>query len=176
MTLITLDGLDDQTLVNTDTKPSGGGLRPFPCDNQGWVKHTAVVMSADIKSFDSGRDSISLVVANGQYGGELLIDLDPKGAPDPQKALETRNKAIKILNAVTDGKLDSAKVKKSHGQLVEIIARHKGFTQGKNGRWYHKVSLILTGEVAEMLPVAEIPMPALPDSQAAHPTDNDIVF
>lgn len=163
MTLISLDNLTP--VASTAPKSTGG--RPFPCHGQGWTKHTATVVGASIKSFDSG-DSLSIRVENGEHAAELLINLDPSGAPDPQKALETRNLAITILGALTNGKLDSAKVEKARGQVVQFIAKHKGFSH-KDGRSYHKVSTILTGQVDAMTPVTghEV-MPLLP-GQAALP-------
>lgn len=157
MALVPLDNL---TPVS-DTAPKNVGGRPFPCDALGWTKHTAEVVGASIKTFDSG-DSISIRVANGDYAGDLLINLDPSGAPDPQKALETRNLALTILGAITNGKLDTTKLEKAKGQKVAIIAKHKGWTF-KGDKAYHKVSYILTGEVPALTPVTgQEFMPAIP--------------
>ena len=171
MALISLDGLAPVT----DTRAKSGGGRPFPCTPSSWTKHTATVTACTIKSFDSG-DSISIKVVNGDHGCELLVNLDPSGSPDPAKALATRNLAISILGALVNGKLDTAKVEKASGQTIEFIAKHKGFTNN-NGKSYHKVSYILTGEVSVVYPVTnEHIMPALP-GQAAGPVDpSDIPF
>lgn len=172
MSLITLDGL----VPVTDTRAKTGGGRPFPCTDKAWTKHTGTVTSCSIKSFDSGNDSISIRVANGDHGAEILINLDPSGAPDPAKALVTRNLAISILGAITNGKLDSAKVEKASGQQIEFIAKHKGFTS-KDGKHYHKVSYLLTGEVATVLPVTnDHIMPTLPGQAAGAPDPSDIPF
>ncbi len=171
MTLISLDGLAPVT----DTRAKSGGGRPFPCTPSSWTKHTATVTACTIKSFDSG-DSISIRVANGDHAAELLVNLDPSGSPDPAKALATRNLAISILGAITNGKLDSAKVEKASGQTIEFIAKHKGFTSN-NGKHFHKVSYILTGEVAVVLPVTnDHIMPALPGQAVGAPDPSDIPF
>lgn len=173
MTLITLDGLAPVT----DTRAKTGGGRPFPCTAASWTKHTATVTSCTIKSFDSGNDSISIRVVNGDHGAELLVSLDPSGSPDPAKALATRNLAISILGGITNGKLDSTKIEKASGQQVEFIAKHKGFTN-KDGKTYHKVSYILTGEVSTVYPVTnDHIMPALPGQAVGAPQSiDDIPF
>jgi hypothetical protein len=167
MNLIPIEGLDEATLESASTAPSGGGLKPFPCDAAGWTKHTAVVMGASLKVFDSGSEAISLLVANAEYGGEILVNLPPYAAQYHEKSLETLVKTVKILGCHTAGKLDLDKLKNAHGQLVEIIAKHKGFREGKDGRQYHKVSLILTGEARDMAPVTQVAMPATPGPVAA---------
>jgi len=82
-TLVTLDGLDSQTLENTDTRPAAGGGRPFPCDGQTWTRHTATVTKADLKVWEDGKESIEVYIQNGAHAGSLLVDLDPRTAPDP---------------------------------------------------------------------------------------------
>lgn len=170
-TLVTLDGLDSQTLEQTDTRPAAGGGRPFPCDSNGWTRHTATVTKADLKVWEDGKESIEVYIQNGAHAGSLLVDLDPRTAPDPQKALDTRNKLIKVLGAHTDGQLDLGKLKKASGQIVEIIAKHKGFTTAANGNTYHKVSLIFTGSAEKLEPVQG----TLPPLPGAEPAD-DIAF
>lgn len=179
--LITIPGMTEDALLNLSTAPTGGGLRPFPCDSKGWTRHHGVIVKADIKVFGTSqgeKSNISLVIANGEFGGEVLIDLDTRnvapGVPDVEKAqqdnLQDLMKVIKILGAHTNGKLDVAKLKASHGQLVEVIAKHKGFRGGTskakfdaNGlnrsqggpRWdgketlFHDVQLIFKGQVDE---------------------------
>lgn len=178
MTLIKIPGMTEDALSNTSTDAKGGGFRPFPCDPNGWTKHTAFVVKAEIKTFqntDGASDNLSIYVANEQYGGEILINLDPtKVGPsctNPEKQrqqnLETLLRAIKILDCATRGQLDTAKLEKSHGQTVEIIAKHKGFRESE-GRHYHKVQLILTGTAPELLPVTGT-LPALPGQALTAP-------
>lgn len=166
MTLVPLQGLDDKTLENTKTTTARS---PFPCDASSYTKHTARVAKASLKVFEtSGKESISILVENEGFGGEVLVDLDPSSAPDPQKALESRNKLIKILGAHTDGQLDTEKLEKAKGQLVEISARHKGFTESK-GRVFHKVALYFNGEVSALRPVTGPAMPPLPAAASPAP-------
>lgn len=171
MTLITIPGMTEDSLLNMDTNPSGMGFRPFPCTPNDWTKHTAHVIKAEIKSFDNGGDNLSIVVANVMHGGEILINLDPSrvgpGVKDPEKQaqrnLESLTRAIKILGAHTKGQLDLKKLEKASGQVVEILAKHKGFRE-KDGRFYHKVSLILTGTAKEEVDVTDVPMPEPPNA------------
>lgn len=167
--LIHIEGLTAEAIQNADTTPSAGGLKPFPCDAAGWTKHTAVVMGATLKIFPNGGEAISLQVANAEYGGEILVNLPPYEPQYQEKSFETLIKTIKILGAHTDGNLDTAKLKDAHGQLVTIIAKHKGFHEGRDGRQFHKVSLILTGDAKDMGPVTPVVMPALP---GAAPTES----
>jgi hypothetical protein len=183
MSLISIPGMTEDALLNLNTAPSGGGLRPFPCDANGWTSHTAHVVKAEVKSFDSGDDYIAIVVANVQYGGEILVSLDPsKVAPglapaQEQKMRENNLKslmlAVKILGCHTGGKVDTKKLDKATGQLVTVIAKHKGFRQGKDGNWYHKISLILTGDAQEEVDVKGPELPALPGSA---PTSSSAAF
>lgn len=179
--LLTIPGMTEDALLNTSTAPTGGGLRPFPCDSKGWTRHHAVVMKCDLKTFATAqgeKSNLSIVVANGEAGGEILIDLDirniPPGTTDVEKAQSERlqeiMKAVKILGAHTGGKLDVDKLKAAHGQMVEIIAKHKGFRGAESKarfnadgsaksagspRWngqerlFHEVQVILKGEVAD---------------------------
>lgn len=166
MSLISLEGLDDQALQDAKTEASSG-RKPFPCTPNDYTRHTGRVVKASLKIFEStGKESISMVVANDEFTGEILIDLDPSSAPNPQKALETRNKVIKILEAATGGKLDTVKLEKANGQLVAFSAKHKGFTE-KDGRHYHKVGLYFDGVVSSLLPVKQVAMPLLPGQSAS---------
>lgn len=183
MSLISLDGLDQNALDSTNTAASSG-RKPFPCTPDTYTRHTGRVVKAALKIFEiSGKESISIVVQNEDYSGEMLIDLDPSGAPNPQKGLETRNKAIKVLGAATDGKLDTVKLEKASGQIVAFTAKHGGFSE-KDGRYYHKVRLYFDGEAHELLPVKQVAMPALPGQGAGNAAapggrtaaDDDITF
>jgi len=175
MSLITIPGMTQDALLNTSTAPTGGsGLRPFPCDGFGFIKQTGVVLKCEIKSFKEGEDTLSILIGNGQYGGEVLINLDPSltgpGCKDvakqQQNNLETLVKAISLLGAHTNEKLDTAKLEKAHGMAVQISVKHNGFRE-KDGKHYHKISIYLDGAVPEMLPVIEVPsMPTLPGQQA----------
>jgi hypothetical protein len=178
MTLVPIPGLDATTLDKTSTTPAQVGLHPFPCTTSGWTQHTAMVTSAELKCFESGSEALSLKVANGEYGGELLVNLPPYEPDYQEKSFETLVKTIKILGCHTDGKLDLDKLKKASGQIVSLIANHKGFRQGNNGRSYHKVSLILTGDAPALQPVKQVQMPPLPGAapMAATGTDDDIPF
>ena len=170
--LIPIKGLTEDALLNTSTESSGGGLRPFPCDANGWTKHTAVVLKCEIKTLGED-DNISILVGNEGYGGEVLIGLDPSkvgpNCTNAEKArqdnLENLLRAIKILDCATKGQLDTAKLEKSHVQTVEIIAKHKGFRE-HDGKHYHKVSLILTGTAADLTPVQGT-LPPLPGQAPA---------
>ena len=177
MSLIKIPGMTEDSLLNTSTESKGGGLKPFPCDASGWTKHTAVVLKCSVKVFenqDPPSENLSLVVGNGEFGGEILINLDPTrvgpNCSNPEKVqeqnLQTLLMAIKLLEAHTNGALDTAKLEKAHGQVVEIIAKHKGFRSGNDGRQYHKVSLILTGSAPDLLPVTGT-LPALPGAAPA---------
>lgn len=173
MTLIPIEGLSTQAIEEQSTAPTSIGLKPFPCDGASWTRHTATVTKAEIKVFDTGSEAISMQVANGQHGGEVLVNLPPYEAAYQEKAFETLIKTIKILGCHTDGKLDSNKLSNAGGQIIEIIAKHKGFRVGKDGRDYHKVSLILTGEAKALLPVTMVQMPSLPGCEVA--TDPDLI-
>ena len=186
MTLIKIPGMTQDALLNRATESKGGGLKPFPCDANGWTKHTAVVLKCEIKAFDFGdehTENISILVGNAEFGGEVLINLDPtRVAPNctnPEKVqqqnLESLLRAIKILDCATNGQLDTAKLEKAHGQVVEIIAKHKGFRQHE-GRYYHKVTLLLTGTAPDLTPVTGT-LPALPGAAPAVTADPlDILF
>lgn len=177
MSLIKIPGMTEDALLNTSTESKGGGLKPFPCDASGWTKHTAVVLKCSVKVFDNQNppsENLSLVVGNGEFGGEILINLDPTrvgpNCTNPEKVteqnLQTLMMAVKLLEAHTNGALDTVKLEKAHGQTVEIIAKHKGFRlhEGKN---YHKVSLILTGSAPDLTPVTGPQLPALPSAPAS---------
>lgn len=179
MTLITIPGMTEEGITKMDTAPTGGGLRPFPCDASGWTRQTGVVLKCGIKSFTVGgaaRDNISIQVGNGQYGGEILISLDitdiAPGARDVAKAqqenLDTIQKVLKVLGAHTQGRIDTAKLDKSHGQTIAFICKHKGF-QEKDGRHFHKIGMIFKGEVEDLEDVVEVPMPTLPGQAAPAP-------
>ena len=186
MSLIAIDGISEDSLVKTDVKAKDGGFRPFPCDANGWTEHTATVMKASLKTFTKdgkASDNISVVIANGSCGGELLFPLNINDiAPGltPEKAekarqgnLESLKMIIKILGCHTSGKLDTGKLDKAHGQLVKVIAKHKGFRQYE-GRDYHKIGLILKGAIedSEWKDVdLSIGLPPLPGSQPAASTD-----
>lgn len=176
MALIAIPGISEESILNQDTTPKGGGLRPFPCDEAGWTQHTAFVVKASIKQFDNGNDSISIVVANEAHGAEILIGLDPSrtapglSAKQQEKAqadnLRSLQLAMKILGCHTNGKLDTVKLEKAHGQYVTLIARHKGF-QEKDGKYYHKVTYILTGAAEELLDLKGPALPPLPGQPRA---------
>lgn len=180
MTLISLDGFGDDAILKLDTKPSKGGLRPFPCAGSGYTKQTACVLGAGIKILNEMTDPKEVIivqVANGQYGGEILFDLVPSGTEEQkQRSLDSRNKIIKILGAHTGGKLDTAKLEKAKGQCLQISCTHKGFRLGNDGKHYHKVTCYLDGLVEDISPVNEVAMPALPGQTplAATGTDDDI--
>jgi hypothetical protein len=71
---------------------------------------------------------------------------------------------MKVLGCHTQGKLDTDKLVKCSGQIVEIIAKHKGFRDFE-GKKYHKVTLRYTGAAPELLPVDEsVKLPDLPGS------------
>jgi hypothetical protein len=173
MTLIPIPGMTAQSIADTSTEPTSTGGRPFPCDANGWTKHTATVRKAYIKHFDnSGKDYIGLRVENGQCSDELLIALDARDIPTgltPEKAqaameknLATLQMAVKLLGAHTNGQLDTVKLEKASGQIVEIIAKHKGFRQ-YDGKHYHKITLILTGAAPALLPIdPSVQLPPLP--------------
>jgi len=181
MTLIKLEGFGEDAILKTDTKPSAGGLRPFPCTASGYTKQTACVLGADIKILGENgpdpKDVIAVQVCNGQYGAELLFDLVPTGTPEQkQRSLEARNKIIKILGAHTNGQLDSEKLKKAKHQCLQISCQHKGFRE-KDGKWYRKVAVYLDGQVDDIRPVDEVQMPPLPGSSTpAAPADPDPFF
>lgn len=196
MTLISIPGMDESSILNQSTKPSGGGLRPFPCDGQGWTKHTANILKAEYKTLTSNgvaKDYISMTVCNCQYGGEILVGVDVSDIPEnltEKKAREAIDRnmktllmAVKILGCHTSGKIDTAKVGKATGQGIELIARHKGFRE-HDGRHYHKVSLILTGAVDEVTDVDDrIGLPPLPGEAqgasappSASPSFDDLPF
>ena len=115
------------------------------------------------------------VVFGHEFSGEVLINLDPtRVAPNctnvekvQQQNLESLLRAIKILDCATNGQLDTAKLEKAHGQVVEIIAKHKGIRQHE-GRYYHKVTLLLTGTAPDLTPVTGT-LPALPGQAPAAP-------
>ena len=173
MALVNLDNFN----LDIDTAPSTGGARPFPCDGASYTRHTGRVVKAGLLTFDSGKESIKITVENGPFGGDILVDLDPSGAPNPQKAIETRNKAIKLLGAHTNGQFDTDKLGKAHGQLVAFSAKHKGFANGKNGGIFHKVALYFDGEAKDLLPVAPCAtMPALPGAEDRPIGDQDFTF
>jgi len=172
MTLINIPGMTEESLTKLDTAPSGGGMRPFPCDANGWTQQTGTVLKCGIKTFEVGgipSENLSIQVGNGQYGGEILVNLDVRnvapGTKDVAKAqqdnLETLTKAIKVLGAHSGGKLDTAKLEKAHGMCVAFICKHKGFNQ-KDGRNYHKISYIFKGGVTDLQDVIEVRMPDLP--------------
>jgi hypothetical protein len=176
MSLINIPGMTEDSLTKLDTAPTGGGLRPFPCDANGWTQQTGVVLKAGIKIFEVNginKENISIQVGNGQYGAEMLISLDvtdvAPGTKDKAKAqqenLETLHKAIKVLGAHSQGKLDTAKLEKAHGMCIAFIAKHKGFTT-KGSSTYHKISYIFKGEVPDLLDVVEVQMPQVPGSSA----------
>jgi len=169
MSLVSLEGLDEATLEKINPEASGGG-RPFPCDAAGYTKHTGRVTKCRLHCFDDGGESIVITVENEGHTGDVLVSLDCSGAPDPQKAIVSRNRAIKVLGAHTDGKLDTGKLEKASGQLIEFSAKHKGFTTGKNGGTFHKVALYFNGEVKALRPVTGPAMPALPGSRETAPT------
>lgn len=181
MTLIKLEGFGEDAILKTDTKPSAGGLRPFPCTASGYTKQTACVLGAGIKIIGEGgpdpKDVLVVQVVNGQYGGDILIDLVPTGTPEQkQRSLETRNKMIKILGAHTSGQLDTVKLGKAKDQCLRISCQHKGFRE-HDGRWYHKVVCYLDGQVDDIRPVDEVQMPPLPGSSTpAAPADPDPFF
>jgi len=193
MALLTIPGMTEDALLNTNTAPSGG-VNHFPCDAQGWTRQTGVVRKCEIKTFgtnDGEKSNISMLVVNGDYSEEVLIDLDTRhvapGAKDPEKAqqdnLRDLMKIIKVLGAHTNGKLDTDKLVKANGQIVEIIVKHKGFrggtskakfdAQGNNrnpgfARWdgketlFHDVQAIFKGEVPDLEPVNEKGLPEFP--------------
>lgn len=179
MALITIAGMNEDKILNAKTEPGGAGLRPFPCNASSWTRHTACVMKAGIRKFDqTGQVNISLMVCNGAYGGEVLINTDPsqvapgltpeKAAKQKENNLKTLTSIIKLLNAHTNGKLDTTKLEKAKGQCIEVIAKHKGFNFGNDGTAYHKVSLLYTGEVSDIQPVDEsIGLPPLPGTMAS---------
>ncbi len=181
MTLVNIPGMTEDSILNTNTNPTGAGFRPFPCNADGWTRHTAHVIKAEVKTFEqSGDDVLSIVVANVQYGGEITINLDPsKVGPkcaDPEKQrqrnLESLVKAIKILGAHTNGKLDTNKLNNARNQIVEVSAIHQGFRE-KDGKYYHKVKVLLNGEAKEEVNVTEVTMPALPGSTPAPAASTD---
>jgi hypothetical protein len=176
MSLINIPGMTEDSLTKLDTAPTGGGLRPFPCDASGWTKQTGCVLKCGIKIFEVNginKENISIQVGNGQYGAEILISLDvtdvAPGTRDVAKAqqqnLETLTKAIKCLGAHSQGKLDTAKLEKAHGQCVEFICKHKGFST-KGNSTYHKIGYIFTGEVPDIQDVTMVQMPQVPGSSA----------
>lgn len=171
MAVFTLQGVTPETIKNTSTEAPQGGLKPFPCDAQGWTRHTAVIAKAGFKVFDMGYESISLLLENGAHGGECLVSLDPSGAPDPAKAAEGLVRVLKILDAFTPGgQVDTDLIGKKTGQIVSVIAKHKGFREGKNGGWFHKVSLIVTGASEKLTPVdTTVALPLLPGQEAGEP-------
>ena len=181
MTLINLEGFGDDAILKLDTKPSKGGLRPFPCTANGWTRQTAYVLGAGIKVLGENgpepKECIAVQVANGEYGAEMLFDLVPTGTDaQKQRTIENRNKIIKILGAHTNGKLDTGKLEKAKGQCLEVICQHKGFRAGNDGKHYHKVAVYLSGQVDDIGPVNEVAMPPLPGSAplGATGTDDDI--
>lgn len=173
--LITIPGMDADSLTKMDVTPSGGGLRPFPCDASGWTPQTGVVLKAAYKRLGE-KDNISIQVGNGPYGAEILISLDvndvPPGTQDVAKAiqrnLETLTKAIKVLECHTNGKLDLDKLAKAHGMCVAFACKHKGFRE-YNGSHYHKISTLFNGGVPDLQPVIDVPMPPLPGQAQPRP-------
>lgn len=194
MTLIPIPGLTLDGIQNQKTEASSG-LQPFPCNATNWTRHTAAVNKAAIKHFEnSGKDYISLEFVNGAHFGEMLISLDindippgltpEKAAEARQKNLETLQKVIKILGCHTNGQLDTAKLEKARGQAIAVVAKHKGFRQGSQGGYFHKITYLLNGEVPEMLAVdTSVGLPPLPSGGApgapsggAAPSFDDIPF
>lgn len=180
MSLIDL-GFTASDIDATDTTPKGG-FQPFPCAAGTWTRHTAQVTKAAIKVFPDGGEAIAITLANGDHGGELLVSLQPDrlgpnvAAKDQEKTIQqnkdTLRLAIKILNAHTDGKLDTAKLERAKGPLVTIIAKHNGFRTGNDGRQYHKVGLILKGSAETLEPVKAMAMPPIPgQTRASAPAD-----
>lgn len=174
MAIVPIPGVTPETVQNTDTKPPQGGLKPFPCDAHGWTRHTATIAKAGLKCFDNGGKSISLILENGGYGGEALVSLDPTGAPDPAKAAENLVRVLKILDAITpEGHMDTGRIGATTGQTVALIAKHKGFRDGKNGGMFHKLSILVTGSADALAPVdTSVQLPPFP---GAAPSD-DIPF
>lgn len=169
MATFSIPGVTAETIQNTSTEAPQGGLKPFPCDAAGWTRHTATIAKAGLKTFDIGGESISLMLENGAHGGECLVSLDPSGAPDPAKAAEGLVRVLKILDAFTpDGQVDTDRIGKKTGQPVSVIAKHKGFREGKNGGWFHKVSLIVTGATEKVNPIdTTVALPLLPGQELA---------
>jgi len=185
MSLINIPGMTEDSLTKMDAAPTAGGLRPFPCTPNDWTMQTGVVMKAGLKTFTidgEPSENISIQVANGQYGAELLIGLDarrvPPGTKDAartqQDNLNTIQKVIKMLGAHTGGKLDTQKLEAAHGMCCAFIVKHKGF-QESNGRYYHKVSAIFKGEVPDYEEVVMVQMPNLPgqSQQQSQSTEYD---
>lgn len=202
MALLTIPGMTEDALLNTSTAPTGGGLRPFPCDAGGWTKQTAVVVKCELKTFvvdGAEKSSISIMVANDEYGAECLVDLDTNNtapgckdvAKQRQQNLSDLMKVIKILGAHTGAKFDTDKLAKAHGQTVEIIVKHKGFRggetkakfnhRGENRRvgfpcWdgketlFHDVQAIFKGEVEDLEEVNDKGLPPMPTAPGAAPT------
>ena len=177
MSLINIPGLSEDLLTNLDANASGGGLRPFPCAPDRWTTQTGVVLKCSLKHFDqTGQDNISIQVGNGEYGAEILININVNDVPDSatdkakaiQQNLDTLLKAIKVLGCHTNGKLDTGKLEKSHGQCIAFAVKHKGFRE-HNGRYYHKVSALFNGEVPDLKPVVTVDMPPLPGQAAPRP-------
>ena len=194
MSLIAIEGMDENSILNQDVKPTGGGLRPFPCDGSGWTNQTGVVLKCELKTLTgldgTANDNISITVGNGEYGGEILVGLDWKqtapGVADVSKAqqqnLDTLMKVVKVLGCHTRGQIDTAKLDKAHGQCIEFICKHKGFSKpNAEGRQFHKITYIFKGGVDDIRPVTEVLMPAIPGSIAREkPTvaayDSDVPF
>ena len=177
MSLINIPGMTEDSILKTDVAATGGpGLKPFPCDGSGWTRQTGSVLKAALKIFENGGENISIVMGNGPFGGEILINLDttqvPPGCQDVAKAeqenLTTLVKAIKVLGAHTNGKLDTSKLEKARGMNIEFICRHKGFNPGRDGKQFHKISYIFKGGIPDIEPVDEHPrLPDLPGTGAA---------
>ena len=180
MTLISIEGMDENSILNQDIKPTGGGLHPFPCDGSGWTNQTGVVLKCELKTLTgldgAANDNISITVGNGEYGGEILVGLDWKqtapGVADVSKAqqqnLDTLMKCVKVLGCHTRGQIDTAKLDKAHGMCIEFICKHKGFSKpNAEGRQFHKIGYIFKGGIDDMRPVTEVSMPAIPGSANA---------
>lgn len=173
--LIPITGITEESLTNMSTEAKAGGLRPFPCDGFGWTRHTGCVLKAEIKHFDNSGDSIAITVVNAQYGAEILVNLDPSQVPpgtkDQEKVrqdnLETLTKLIKVLGAHTKGQLDTTKLEKAKNVCVEFIAKHKGFTEGRNGGTFHKITYIFKGGADDITDVTGPQLPPLPGAAAS---------
>ncbi len=193
MTLIAIEGMDENSILNQDIKPTGGGLRPFPCDGSGWTNQTGAVLKCELKTLTgldgAANDNISITVGNGEYGGEILVGLDWKQtAPNvsdvskaQQQNLDTLMKAVKVLGCHTRGQIDTAKLDKAHGMCIEFICKHKGFSKpNAEGRQFHRISYIFKGGIDDLRPVTEVSMPAIPGSIAREKfpdtSNNDIPF
>jgi hypothetical protein len=177
MALLNIPGMTEEALKTVDTTAKTVGLRPFPCDAQGWTNHTGTVIKAEVKTFAGAQgenSNLAITVQNDECGAEILINLDPTqvapGVKDVAKAVQQNQQdlhaAVKILGAHTNGRLDTDKLAKAQGQVIAFISKHKGFRE-KDGRYYHKVSNIFKGEAPQLLPVTErVQLPPLPGTAA----------